>query len=136
MVLGAGGQHEARPSVVRSLGRGLDPRRGDRSLVDRIVGPTGEVLDRTAGDTGGREARDVLGNAARVVGEPVLEVDTDRKVRRVGERRRVLEDLVDRHTAVEPAERCRVTRTRGRDRREAQEREQLRGTSVPRVGQE
>src|SRR3954470_5456934 len=91
------------------------------------------VLDRPANGSSlggaGDGPRSVLG----IWSIAVLEVDRDGKARGPVEHPRVVDDLVQRHTAVEAPKREGKARAGGRKRLEAQRLQDLGGARVPRV---
>ena len=121
-------------SALRRLGRGGDPLDRVAQLVDaRIRIP---VLDRASdrsrlGRSGDRPGG-VLGGGP----VPVLEVDGDRQRARLVERPGVLGDLVERHVAVEAAEREREAAAGGRERLEPEPLEHPGRPGIPGVGEQ
>jgi hypothetical protein len=131
VVLCAGGEHEREAESVRRLRGGGDPVRRVTRLVQEAVRVV--VLDRAADCACLGDARDRTCAARRIGAVAVLEIDRDRKLRRAVEHGGVLDHLVERHAAVEPAEREGEAGARRRERPEAEGGQHPRGAGVPRV---
>ena len=100
---GASRQHAGEPETVRGLDRRGAALDGLRKIVEPGDGVV--VLDRPADRAGRRDAGDRVRGVGGVGAVAVLEIDGERQLGRPVERRRVLDDLVERRFAVEAAER-------------------------------
>src|ERR671919_633290 len=116
---------------ARRLDGSCDPFDGVRAFVEVAGGIV--VLDRPADRACLGDTLDRPRSVIRVGSEPVLEIDGDRKIRRVVECRRMRSDLVEARTSVATAEREREPRARGGERGEPETLEHARRTRVPRV---
>ena len=133
-VLRPRGQHERMRVGVRHRRGGAHAL--DRQLegVDRFVGARRRILDRAAGETGGRGEADGLGDRLRRVAEAVLQVGAHRQVGGADDRGHVRQHplAADAVVALTGSE-CRAGAGR-RQRLEAETGEQARRAEVPRIG--
>ena len=70
-------------------------------LVHRAIA-AGEILNRTAGQAGGRRTRDRVGDGRGIVAVPVLEIAAHRTVRRRRDRGDMREHLVAANGVIAP----------------------------------
>ena len=136
VVLGTGGDDEAAVAGVGDLDRGSHALCRRRRLVERIVGPAGEVLDREPGEPGTDGECGRLRDARGVVGEAVLEIGRHREVGGRHDGGGVRDRLVAGHGAVEATERAGEATARRGQRLEAERRQELRRARIPGVRQQ
>src|SRR5262245_12015223 len=105
-------------------------------IEDRLVLVAARVLDRAADEPGFACEPDGFGRGAGRVAEAFLEVGRDREIGGDYDGARVGKSLVAGHGAVAPTERSGAGTARGRERREAERREDASRARVPGVGDE
>jgi hypothetical protein len=118
--------------MCRLRGR-CHPIRGETKLIDRVVGVTGEILNRATGQSGLHCQLNRLRNADRIIGEAVLHVSGDRKFGCRDDRRGVSQCLLASDRAVQLAQGGGKSTAGGCQRLVSKRGEDASGTGVPRV---
>ena len=133
VVLGAGGEHQAARTRVGGL-RGRPDAFGRKpEVVDGVLVPAGEVLDRGTREADLDRQPDGLRHPSRLVREGVLQVGRDRQVRGRDDHRAVHQGFVSVHGAVVTAQGGREARTSGGQSLEPERCEQPGRAEVPGV---
>ena len=113
---------------------GLDTFDRERKVVERAGNIARGILDRESGDPGGRRGRDVGADSFRTRRKAAFEVCADGNLDALAERPKMSQDLLERDAVVRPAEGPGKSGTGGRQRREAELREQPGAAQVPWIG--
>ena len=104
VVLRAGGEYQPARACVSGLGGRRDAFGRQSEVIDGVVVPAGEILDRGARQADLDRQPDGLGHAGRGVREGVLQVSRDWQVRRRDDHRGVHQGFVPAHGAVVAAQ--------------------------------
>jgi hypothetical protein len=130
-LLGPRGQNKRDRQLLCHLDRSMHALDREIEAVDRVRAVAGEILDRTARQTGLRGTPDHLGGFFRLVGAAILEVAVGREVGRGGDHPRVVDDLVGADCSAAPN--IGNPETGRRQRLEAERGKQPRGSGIPGV---